>query len=154
MQLTTEMMEKTPTNPRTCRIAGPIPAWLPQHLVDRCGGRICARFQFSAGSDLCCTNARRSPRAYGPRSTACCVCRASMGKAARLHALPCPSHGCSALAGVQMITLCKAPQTAGSEAGFNLLGHAAGPRPRTGPDCVSGQRYSKGQFTGPHPAHV
>lgn len=52
MQLTTEMMEKTPTNPRTCRIAGPIPAWLPQHLVDRCGGRICARFQFSAGERL------------------------------------------------------------------------------------------------------
>ena len=33
-----------------------------------------------------------------------------------------------------MIALCKAPQTAGSEAGFNLLGHAADHAP--GPALV------------------
>ncbi len=135
MQLTMEMTEKTPTSPRTCHITGQIPPWMPKHLVDRCGGRISTRFSFSAGERLVLYKRKaESPSVWAEKHR---VLRMSSIPGTWRHVFTpylAPLMDAARWPGVQMIALCKAPQTAGSEAGFNLLGHAADHAP--GPALV------------------
>lgn len=135
MHLTMEMTEKTPNNPPTCRITGQIPQWMPRYLVERCGKSVSANFRFSDGERLVLHKRKlESPGVWTEKHR---VLRLSSIPGKWKHIFTpylAPLMDAARFPGIEMIALCKAPQTAGSEAGFNLLGHAADHAP--GPAMV------------------
>ncbi len=135
MHLTMEKTEKTPNSPATRRITGQIPAWLPKYLVERCGGSVSASFRFSDGERQVLH--KRKPESPSVWTEKHRVLRLSSIPGKWKHIFTpylAPLMDAARYPGIEMIALCKAPQTAGSEAGFNLLGHAADHAP--GPAMV------------------
>lgn len=133
----TNMSRDPKTNkPRQRRsIRGAFPPWMPADLVDRCGRQLNISFEFSQAEKMVLRKRKpESPSLWASRHR---VLRMSSipGRwdhtftpylASLMDALRYP--------GVEVGILCKSPQTAGSEAGLNILGHAADHAP--GPAMV------------------
>jgi len=130
------LTEPEPTRPRTRRvIRGAVPAWMPAELLDRCGGLIKCRFEFSPAEKL--VMRKRKPESPSVWTTRHRVLRMSSipGKWKHIFTPYIPSLiDALRFPGVEVGIICKSPQSAGSEAGLNLLGHAADHFP--GPSLV------------------
>ncbi|MDL2275161.1 phage terminase large subunit family protein [Desulfosarcina sp. OttesenSCG-928-G10] len=112
-----------------------IPLWLPSWLVEKCGGKIRATFRFSAGERMVMHKRRpETPSTWAERHR---VLRMSSIPGKWRHTFTpyiAPLMDAARFPGIETIILCKVPQSAGSEAGFNLLGHAVDHAP--GPAMV------------------
>ena len=143
------LTEPEQTRPRNLRvIRGGVPAWMPAELVDRCGGRIKCRFQFSLAEKLVLR--KRKPESPSVWATRHRVLRMSSIPGRWKHIFtPYLESLMDAFRypGVEVGIICKSPQTAGSEAGLNLLGHAAdhfpGPALVVYPDRDTAREISK-----------
>lgn len=126
MQLTMETTDRNKNSASAFRITGGIPEWMPKYLVEKCGGSISASFSFSAGERLVMHKRRpESPSVWTEKHR---VLRMSSIPGKWKHSFTpylAPLMDAARYPGVEMIALCKVPQSAGSEAGFNLVGHAA-----------------------------
>ncbi|UQZ90682.1 terminase [Deltaproteobacteria bacterium Smac51] len=143
---TTPMTDK---RPRTCRtIKCGIPHWLPKELVERCGGRVKIRFQFSEPEKMVLR--KRKPEKPSDWAARHRVLRLSSIPGRWKHIFTpylAPLMDALRWPGVEMGIICKSPQTAGSEAGLNILGHAAdhfpGPAMVVYPDKDTAKEISK-----------
>lgn len=121
---------------KPCRIySGSIPEWMPPDLVARCGGRVRIHFRFSTAERLVLRKRKpETPSHWAERHR---VLRLSSIPGKWRHIFTpylAPLMDALRFPGVEMGILCKAPQTAGSEAGLNIIGHAADHLP--GPTMV------------------
>ncbi len=123
----TEPMTTTAAKPKPRRIikCAP-PAWLPKELVARLGACSSITFEFSAAERQVLRRRKiEDPSVWATRHR---VLRMSSipGKWKHIFApyLATLMDACR-YPGVETAIICKSPQTAGSEAGLNLLGHAA-----------------------------
>lgn len=145
--LTAKMPENS--GPRERRvIRGTLPAWMPGELKTRCGGRVDIRFEFSQAEKLVLRKRKpESPSAWAARHR---VLRMSSIQGRWQHTFTPylkPLMDALRWPGVEVGIICKSPQTGGSEAGLNLLGHAAdhfpGPALVVYPDRDTAKEVSK-----------
>lgn len=145
-RLPTELEQNKPRARRVVRAA--IPSWMPAELIDRCGGRVTARFEFSPAEKLVLRKRKpEKPSLWAARHR---ILRMSSIPGRWKHIFtPYLASLMDALRhpGVEVGIICKSPQTAGSEAGLNLLGHAAdhfpGPALVVYPDRDTAKEISK-----------
>jgi phage terminase large subunit GpA-like protein len=117
----------TPDNPLPRRVLSmPVPDWMPRALLDRCGGTVHAVFRFSDGERAVLRKRKPLPPSVWAEKNRVVRLSSIPGRWQNIitpyltdlmNALRCP--------GVEMGIVCKAPQTALTEAAVNLLGHAA-----------------------------
>ena len=136
MKMSLNQKDLEPNRPKACRvISGQFPDWMSADLIDRCGGRVKIRFEFSQAEKMVLHKRKpESPSVWAARHR---VLRLSSIPGRWKHVFtPYLASLMDALRypGVEVGILCKSPQTAGSEAGLNLLGHAADHAP--GPAMV------------------
>ena len=127
---------KKPSPPKNCkRIATHWPSWMPGSLKARCGGEVRLRFKFSAAEKQVLYKRKpETPSVWAARHR---VLRMSSIPGKWKHIFTpylAPLMDALRFPGVEVGILCKSPQTAGSEAGLNILGHAADHAP--GPAMV------------------
>jgi len=126
MPLRMETNRKAGTKRRIRRIWGRVPAWLPQYLLEKCRGQIKAEFQLSEAERLVLYKRKaETPSVWAERHR---VLRMSSIPGRWKHIFTpylASLMDAARFPGIETVILCKAPQTAGSETGFNLLGHAA-----------------------------
>lgn len=127
MMTATQMSSMNPAtiHNKNRSFTGQIPAWLPEQLVKRCGGKITVSFRFSQAERLVLRKRKvEAPSIWTERHR--WVRQSSIpGRwkhifapyvASMLDALRYP--------GVEMGICCKSPQTAITEAALNIIGHA------------------------------
>lgn len=145
----TNLKNPAESRPRTRRqIRGAFPAWIPKDLKARLGGRVSCRFEFSQAEKLVLKQRKpESPSAWAARHR---VLRMSSITGPWDHTFTPylkPLMDALRYPSVEVGIICKSPQTGGSEAALNLLGHAAdhfpGPALVVYPDRDTAKEVSK-----------